>query len=115
MFKRLRTVIYKVHDLQAAKEWYAKITGVQPYFDQPFYVGFDINGCELGLDPDLMGVTEGNNSVAYWAVDSVDAAVEKLAGNGGALVQPKTDVGTPIFVAIVKDPFGNHVGLIEGA
>ncbi len=47
MFKKLRTVIYYVPDLQAAKDWYSKLTGVQPYFDEAFYVGFDFNGCDV--------------------------------------------------------------------
>ncbi len=115
MFKKLRTVIYKVTDLNAAKQWYVNVTGVQPYFDQPFYVGFDINGCELGLDPDMTGTTPGNNSVAYWAVDDLAACLKKLAKGGAVVIQPATNVGGTIVVAIVKDPFGNHVGLIEGA
>ena len=53
MFNKLRTVIYHVDDIEKAKQWYINITGVQPSFNQPFYVGFDINGCELGLDPDI--------------------------------------------------------------
>ena len=115
MFNKLRTVIYKVDNLDAAKEWYIKITGLQPYFDQPFYVGFDINGCELGLDPDLNDTTAGNNSVSYWAVDDVTASITQLVKNGAVVVQPKTNVGGTIFTAIAKDPFGNHIGLIEGA
>lgn len=115
MFKNLRTVIYKVADLNAAKQWYVNVTGVQPYFDQPFYVGFDINGCELGLDPDMTATTPGNNSVAYWAVDGIAACIDKLTESGAVLLQPATNVGGTIVVAIVKDPFGNHIGLIEGA
>ena len=65
MFKKLRTVIYHVSDIAAAKDWYIKATGIQPYFDEPFYVGFDINGFELGLDPDSSGVTSGNQTVSY--------------------------------------------------
>ncbi len=115
MFKKLRTVIYHVADLNAAKEWYTKITGVNPYFDQPFYVGFDINGCELGLDPDMTGVTAGNHAVSYWAVDKLADKVSKLSKSGATIIQPRTNVGGAIHVAIVKDPFGNHIGLIEGA
>ena len=115
MFKKLRTVIYHVSDLAAAKEWYIQATGGQPYFDEPFYVGFDINGCELGLDPDNRNVIPGNHSVSYWAVDDAEAAARRLTDIGGTLVQPRTNVGGPIHVAIVEDPFGNHVGLIEGA
>jgi predicted enzyme related to lactoylglutathione lyase len=115
MFKKLRTVIYHVKDLAKAKEWYGKVTGVTPYFDEPFYVGFDINGCELGLDPDFNGIEPGNQSVAYWAVDSVDKALATLTESGAAVIQPATNVGGDIRVARVKDPFGNTLGVIEGA
>lgn len=115
MFKKLRSVIYHVADLAAAKEWYSKATGVKPYFDEPFYVGFDINGCELGLDPDISAIVTGNQSVSYWAVDDTEAAAKKLVGFSGTLVQPKTNVGGDIHVPIVADPFGNHIGLIGGA
>ena len=70
--------------MQLAKEWYITITGKQPYFDQPFYVGFDINGCELGLDPDMSNTTTGNQAVSYWAVDNVADALNKLS----EMVQP---------------------------
>ena len=56
MLQKLRTVIYHVADLPAAKEWYIKVTGLQPYFDEPFYVGFDINGFELGLHPAMNNI-----------------------------------------------------------
>jgi predicted enzyme related to lactoylglutathione lyase len=115
MFKTLRTVIYKVADLAAAKTWYSNLTGIQPYFDQPFYVGFDINGCELGLDPDMKDVQTGNQAVAYWAVDSVDDALKRLTEADAVVVQPKTNVGGTINVAILQDPFGNTLGIIEGA
>jgi len=115
MLKKLRTVIYHVDDLAAAKEWYSKATGVQPYFDEPFYVGFDINGFELGLDPSMENIVAGNHSESYWSVDNVRAAIEKFIVLGATLVQDVTNVGGPIHVAIVKDPFGNHIGFIEGA
>ena len=115
MFKKLRTVIYKVNDLNAARDWYTKITGVQPYFDQPFYVGFDINGCELGLDPDMNAVIPGNQAVSYWAIDKLADAISKCAEMGATIIQPKTNVGGEIYVAVIRDPFGNHIGLIEGA
>jgi predicted enzyme related to lactoylglutathione lyase len=115
MFKKLRTVIYHVSDIDAAKKWYIEAIGINPYFDEPFYVGFDINGHELGLDPDNSGVTSGNKTVSYWSVDDVDKVLKKLIGLGAKSIQPKTNVGGTIFTAIVKDPFGNHIGIIEGA
>ena len=45
----LRTTIYKVGDVEKAKHWHAKVVNTEPYFDQPFYVGFDIGGYKLWL------------------------------------------------------------------
>lgn len=115
MLQKLRTVIYHVEDLVTAKEWYIKATGIKPYSDEPFYVGFDINGCELGLDPSMENIAAGNHTESYWAVESTKAAVEKFVGLGAILVQDVTNVGGAIHVAIVADPFGNHIGFIEGA
>ena len=113
MFKKLRTVIYHVEDLDDAKNWYKTITGLDPYFDQPFYVGFDINGYELGLDPDMTNVETGNQSVAYWSVDNIEDVVDKLTQNNASVISSVTEVGDGIKVAVLKDPFGNAIGLIE--
>jgi len=115
MLKKLRTVIYHVNDLPAAKQWYIKATGIDPYFDEPFYVGFDINGFELGLDPSLENAGAGNHTESYWAVDDIHEAVKKFSGLGATLVQDVHNVGGEIQVAIVADPFGNHIGFIQGA
>jgi hypothetical protein len=39
MFLGLRTAVYQAQDLGKAREWYGKVLGSQPYFDQPFYAG----------------------------------------------------------------------------
>ncbi len=110
----LRTVIYHVPDLQRAKDWYSSAFGVQPYFDEPFYVGFNIGGYELGLDPDTKGTPAGaGGAVAYWGVANVAAAVQDFIRAGASLKAPVQDVGDGIRVATVADPFGNLVGLIE--
>lgn len=110
----LYTTIYKAPDLAKAKAWYSAAFGVQPYFDEPFYVGFNIAGCELGLDPDLSSTRAGPGGVtAYWGVADIDAAVKHFTKAGGKLVGPVQDVGEGIRVAAIADPFGNHVGLIE--
>src|SRR5213076_1179175 len=76
MILGLRTVIYHVPDLARAKQWYSATFDVQPYFDEPFYVGFNIGGFELGLDPDIKGVKPGpGGTVAYWGVANADTAV----------------------------------------
>ena len=114
MIKGLATVIYHVPDLDRAKAWYANAFNQQPYFDQPFYVGFNIGGYELGLDPDPSGGSSGpGGSVAYWRVDEIEAALQHFVANGATVVAPVQDVGGDIRVATIADPFGNLIGLIE--
>ena len=113
MFLGLRTVIYSVPDLARAKVWYTEAFGVAPYFDEPFYVGFQIGGFELGLNPDMDGVTVGNNAVAYWGVPEIDKAYARLLDRGAEPREAVKDVGGDIKVASVADPFGNVIGLIQ--
>lgn len=108
----LATVIYPVSDLARAKAWYAEAFGQQPYFDEPFYVGFNIAGYELGLLPDG-GKPGPDGGVAYWRVDEIDAAVARFNAAGATTVEAAKDVGDGIKVATVADPFGNSIGLIE--
>ncbi len=112
MILGLRTVIYPAPDLAQGKAWYARAFGTQPYFDEPFYVGFNVGGFELGLIPD--GTPDGSGATAYWGVDDVAAEVGRIAADPGATVAaPVSDVGGGIRVVVVLDPFGNRLGLIE--
>ena len=114
MVQGLGTVIYHVADLTAAKSWYSRAFQQQPYFDQPFYVGFNIAGYELGLDPNQQLNKAGRGgSVAYWRVANIDSAVQHFVTSGATLVAPVQDVGEGIKVATVADPFDNLIGLIE--
>jgi catechol 2,3-dioxygenase-like lactoylglutathione lyase family enzyme len=63
MLKGLRTAIYHVGDLDRAKGWYGEVLGKEPYFDEPFYVGFDVGGFELGLQPDEDGAPRSSTGV----------------------------------------------------
>lgn len=113
MFQGLRTVIYAAADLEKAKEWYAQVLSQQPYFSEKFYVGFNVGGFELGLDPDTSIVTPGNNAVAYWGVPDAKAAYARLIGLGARESSPVREVGGGILVGSVLDPFGNVLGIIE--
>jgi predicted enzyme related to lactoylglutathione lyase len=113
MFLGLRTVIYHVPDLAEAKAWYASAFGVAPYFDEPFYVGFNIGGFELGLHPRAAQTTVGDSVAAYWGVPDINQAYAHLVSHGAAPRDPVMDVGEGIKVASVTDPFGNLIGVIE--
>lgn len=111
MLLGLRTAIYPVHDLAAAKDWYTKAVGHAPYFDQPFYVGFEVGGFELGLLPDGAPGTDGPQPL--WGVADAIAARDHLLALGATLIEDVHDVGDGIKVGAVLDPFGNRLGFIE--
>jgi predicted enzyme related to lactoylglutathione lyase len=113
-FLGLRTVIYHAPDLEKTKAWYSKALGIQPYFDQPFYVGYNVGGYELGLDPDASSTPGGNGgSVTYWGVTNAEAAFRRLVSLGAKERSAVQEVGEGIKVATVFDPFGNIFGIIE--
>ena len=111
MFKGLRTVIYGVKQLDEAKKWYSTVLGIQPYFDQPFYVGFNVGGFELGLDPNAQNGASG--PIAYWGVDDAKMTFQQLLDMGATVHTPVADVGDDILVGTVLDPFGNTLGIIQ--
>ena len=113
MFKGLYTAIYQVSDLDKAKAWYTKVLGIAPYFDQPYYVGFNVGGYELGMQSDAPSQAAVENVVAYWGVDNARAALGHLLAAGATAKVDVTDVGDGIKVATVVDPFGNIFGVIE--
>jgi len=114
-FKALMTAIYPTADLAKAKAWYAEVFGVQPYFDEPFYVGFNVAGYELGLMPaEPPNHQIGNQgAVAYWGVADCAAAHARVLALGARELGPVQDVGEGIKVSLVADPEGNAIGIIE--
>lgn len=113
-FLGLRTAIYAVKELDKAKAWYAAAAGVTPYFDQPYYVGFNVGGFELGLVPADPKQQPGSSGVvAYWGVESIRTMWDRLLAMGATEVDEIQDVGGGVFVAVVQDPFGNRLGIIE--
>jgi predicted enzyme related to lactoylglutathione lyase len=109
MLQRLRSAIYGAPDLARAKAFYAELLGQAPYFDQPFYVGFEVGGCELGLDPDGAVAAQ---PIAYWRVDAIEPVLARATALGGRRAGEVRDVGGGIQMAVLVDPAGNHVGLI---
>lgn len=110
MIQGMRTTVYPVNDLARAKAWFADVFGQAPYFDQPFYVGFEIGGFELGLVPDGQPGLQGGK--VYWGVDDIDTEVARIVALGATLPGKIEDVGDGIRVAELHDPFGNVLGLI---
>ncbi|MBK8565267.1 MAG: VOC family protein [Saprospiraceae bacterium] len=113
-FLGLRTVIYVNTELKKARDWYAQVLGFPPYFDEPFYVGFNVGGYELGVMPaDEVNQPGGGGVLAYWGVTEAAAAASRLLSLGAVEREPVTEVGGGIKVATFIDPFGNVLGIIE--
>lgn len=112
-FHGLRTAVYYVDDLDAAKAWYTDVLGFGAYFDEPFYVGFNVGGYELGLVPDEGDRVGVGGVTVYWGVDDADAALARLIDLGAERHEAVQDVGEGIRVATVLDPFGNVLGVVE--
>ncbi len=91
------------------------MVGHPPYFDEPFYVGFNVGGYELGLVPADAAepVARPQAGMAYWGVADAAAALARLLALGATPLEPLSDVGEGIRVAAVHDPFGNALGVIE--
>lgn len=106
----LRTVIYPAVDLAAARAWWVDFLGHEPYFDQPFYIGFEVEGYELGLLPDAPLV---DGVLTYWGVDDAESAVAAAVAAGATVHTPATEVGDGIVTATVRTPDGAILGLIR--
>ena len=111
MLQGLRTQVFTVADLDGAKAWYTDCWAQPPYFDQPFYVGFNVGGYELGLLPAEAGGAQ-SGAVTYWGVPDADAAYARLLELGATENAPMQDVGDGIRLGAVTDPAGNVLGVI---
>lgn len=109
-FLGLRTAISPAPDLDAAKKWFTELLGVEPYFDEPFYVGYNVGGYELGLDPNS---DPGLGAQPYWGVPDAEVAAAELLELGCTVISEVMDTGDGIKVGRFRDPLGNQICIIE--
>ncbi|GAA4430140.1 VOC family protein [Actinokineospora soli] len=108
----VRTVLHPVSDVTAAKAVYSALLGVAPQTDEPYYVGFDVDGQHIGLVPG--GGPQGMTSpVAYWHVPDIHATLAEVIAAGATVKDPVSEVGGGRVVATVTDPDGNVLGLLQ--
>jgi predicted enzyme related to lactoylglutathione lyase len=104
------TVLYPVKDLDKAKAVFAALFATDPHVDSPFYVGFSVNGAEIGLVPN--GHDQGmTGPIPYFEIDDISATLGALKAAGAQVVQEPTNVGSGLLVAKVSDADGNDIGL----
>ena len=109
MNKGIKTVIYPVKDVPKATTLFRKLLGVEPYADQPYYVGFKIGDQDIGLIPN------GQNAgmTAFYHVDDIKTSLQTLLDAGAEIIQDLKDVGGGRLVASAKDNDGNIIGLVQ--
>ena len=105
----LRTVIYAAPDLDAAKVWWTELLGFGPYFDQPFYVGYEVAGYELGLLPDG---DPRSSPWTYWGVEDCQVAVAAAVALGATVEAAPDEKGEGSITSSVRTPDGSIVGFI---
>jgi predicted enzyme related to lactoylglutathione lyase len=112
MTEGVKTIIYRVTDLAKAKALYCTLLGVEPYMDKPYYVGFNVEGQDVGLDPH--GHSRGmTGPLAYWHVDDIEESLRALLDAGAEAHQGVRDVGGGKLLSSVTDTDGNVIGLIQ--
>lgn len=124
MLNGICTLTYLADDVAVAADWYAGLLGQQPYFRRdPGYVEFRVgpDRVELGImqrasaraaDGSPAG-TEPGGVIAYWEVDDLEQAWDRLLHNGCTGYQPITERGEGFATATVLDPFGNLLGIMR--
>ena len=112
MTSGLKTVIYPVQDLEAAKRVFSALLGAEPAMDEPYYVQFHDAGQEIGLDPH--GHAKGmTGPVDYWHVDDIEATFAAMVAAGATEQQGIQGVGGTRRVATLTDQDGDVVGLLQ--
>ena len=64
----IQSLVIPVSDLEATKALYTALLGA-PHTDEPYYVGYNVNGFEVALNP----AGAGGGPVAYADVEDLDA------------------------------------------
>ena len=114
MTEGIKTIIYPVKDLAKAKRLYSKLLGVQPFMDEAYYVGFNVEGQDAGLYPH--GYSQGMTSpVGYWHADDITESLKALLDAGAEAQQEVKDVGGGKLIASVEEADGNVIGLIQSS
>lgn len=106
MSATIRTVVVPVTDLAAATAVYTALLGA-PHVDEPFYVGYDVGGFEVGLTPGA----DTAGPVTYADVDDLDRARTDLLAAGATEQSAPRQVAPGVRVCVLADPDGNPVGL----
>jgi len=109
MNKGIKTVIYPVKDITQAKSLFRNLLGVEPYSDQPYYIGFKVGDQDIGLVPNSHEAA----MTAFYQVDDIKNSLQILVDSGAEVIRDIKNVGGGRLVASAKDKDNNIIGLIQ--
>jgi len=109
MNKGIKIIIYPVKDITRATILFRKFLEVEPYANQPYYVGFKVNDQDIGLVPN--NPEEG--MTAFYHVDDIKNSLQILIDGGAEIIQEIKNVGGGRLIASVKDKDSNIIGLVQ--
>jgi predicted enzyme related to lactoylglutathione lyase len=106
-----------VDDLDRASAFYQRVLGIslrrETFQGIPMAV-FTTDGGAVGgaLVRDPRKTPGAGGALVYLdASGKLDACLDRVTAAGGTVVTPRTDIGEPGFIALVRDSEGNTVGL----
>ncbi len=105
----IRTIIYPVSDLLAAKPVYTAALGTEPAHDSDYYVGYELGDLHVGLAP---GGT-GPGPTCFVHVADINVALAALVDAGATPAQEVRGVGGGRLTATVTDADGNLLGVLQ--
>jgi catechol 2,3-dioxygenase-like lactoylglutathione lyase family enzyme len=111
-------ILVPVTDVDRAADFYEHVLGLPLVFRYPGTAFFDGNGTRLYLakptDPDFEGT-----ATIYFRVGDVTATFERLAAAGATVrsgpVIAHRDDAYDLWLAFIRDPDGNNIGLMREA
>jgi predicted enzyme related to lactoylglutathione lyase len=111
MNQGVKTIIYPVKDMARATKQFRTLLGIEPYSDEPYYVGFKVGDQDIGLVPNSpeAGMT------AFYHVSDIKQSLQSLVDGGSQTLREVNDVGGGRLVASIRDPEGNIIGLVQDA
>ncbi len=106
MSATIRSLVIPVSDVDAAKAIYSALLG-SPHTDEPYYVGYNVDGFEVALNPN----DPTGGPVAFADVEDLDATRDTLLAAGAVERSAPRQVAPEARVCVLADADGNPIGL----
>jgi hypothetical protein len=103
---KVSLIVYPAKELASNKQIFSKFLGVEPYVNEPYYVGYRVGDMEIGLDPNAQNA----GPVTYIEVADIKSSLQEIIALGATIQQDVKDVANGLLVASVKDKDGNILG-----